>query len=76
MKKNFFVDIFVLKIILCLNSYDDILLIYSANLLIFKDKLFAVVRIVNLDNIVHRTHDLQRNRNEYIMRNLSDLIRR
>jgi hypothetical protein len=73
MKKNFFVDIFVLKIILCLNSYDDILLIYSANLLIFKDKLFAVVRIVNFDSIARRTHNLQRHRDEYIMQNLNQI---
>jgi hypothetical protein len=73
MKENFFIVIFVLKITLCSDSYDVILLIYSANLLIFKNKLFAVVRIVNFDNIARRTHDLQRHRDEYIVQNLNQI---
>jgi hypothetical protein len=40
---------------------------------IFKDKLFAVVRIVNLENIARRTHDLQRHRDEYIMQDLNQI---
>jgi hypothetical protein len=72
-KKNFFIVIFVLKITLCSDSYDVILLIYFANLLIFKDNLFVVVRIVNFDNIVRRTHDLQRHRDEYIMQDFNQI---
>jgi hypothetical protein len=73
MKKNFFIVIFVFKITLCSDSYDVILLIYSVNLLIFRNKLFAVVRIVNFDNIARRTHDLQRHRDEYIVQNLNQI---
>jgi hypothetical protein len=73
MKKNFFIVIFVLKITLCLNSYDVILLIYFVNLLIFRNKLFVVIRIVNFNNIVRHTHDLQRYRDEYIMQNFNQI---
>jgi hypothetical protein len=73
MKENFFIVIFVFKITLCSNSYDAILLIYSANLLIFRDRLFAVVRTVNFDNIARRTHDLQRHRDEYIVQDLNQI---
>jgi hypothetical protein len=73
MKENFFIVIFVLKITLCSNSYDVILLIYSVNLLIFRNKLFAAERIVNFDNIARRTHDLQRHRDEYIVQDLNQI---
>jgi hypothetical protein len=40
---------------------------------IFKNKLFVVVRIVIFENIVRRTHDLQRHRDEYIMQDFNQI---